>query len=72
MPIGEWLDEAILLVTEDGSVLAETTFEVSRVGKGLARALRLLILADAEPERSSDCVHAGVLRSSKTPTDLVS
>jgi hypothetical protein len=49
-PIGEWGYASILLVADDGSVYAETTFQVLRLGEDLAVALRRLIVADTVPE----------------------
>lgn len=49
-PVGEWMGEYVLLVAEDGSVWAETTFQVLRVGENLAEALRVMIVADTAPE----------------------
>jgi hypothetical protein len=49
-PIGEWSNEYILLVADDGSVYAETTYQVLRLGDDLAEALRRLIVADTLPE----------------------
>ncbi|MGB6059973.1 MAG: SUKH-3 domain-containing protein [Microthrixaceae bacterium] len=50
-PVGEWMGEYILLVAEDGSVWAETTFQVLRIGENLATALRVMIVADTAPEQ---------------------
>ncbi len=47
-PIGEW-DLYILLVADDGSVLAETSFQVLRLGMNLAEALKAMIVADTLP-----------------------
>lgn len=49
-PVGEWMGEYILLVAEDGSVIAETTFQVLRVGSDLADALMRLIVAETALE----------------------
>jgi hypothetical protein len=49
-PIGEWYSEYILLVADDGSVYAETTFQVRRLGNDLAEALHRMIVADTRPE----------------------
>jgi hypothetical protein len=49
-PIGEWYNEYILLVADDGSVYAETTYQVRRLGNDLAEALHRMIVADARPE----------------------
>jgi hypothetical protein len=49
-PIGEWSNEYIVLVAEDGSVFAETTFQVVRLGNDLAEALHRMIVADTIPE----------------------
>ena len=49
-PVGEWMGEYVLLVAEDGSVWAETTFQVLRVAPDLAQALRVMIVADVAPE----------------------
>lgn len=49
-PVGEWMGEYILLVADDGSVMAETTFQVLRVGRDLADALHRMIVADTPPE----------------------
>lgn len=50
-PVGEWMNEYVLLVAEDGSVIAETSFQVLHLGDNLADALRLMIVADTVPER---------------------
>jgi hypothetical protein len=49
-PVGEWSDEYILLVAEDGQVFAETTFQLVRLGRDVDSALVRLILADTLPE----------------------
>ena len=49
-PVGEWMGEYVLLVAEDGSVLAETTYQFLRVGDDLCQALRRMIVADSTPE----------------------
>jgi hypothetical protein len=59
-PIGEWGNASILLVADDGSVYAETTSQVFRLGGDLAQALRRLIVADTVPE-PIDEAHAGSL-----------
>ena len=48
-PVGEWLDEFILLVAADGSVCAETTFQFLLLGRSPSEALRCLIRADRPP-----------------------
>ncbi|HTO00072.1 MAG TPA: SUKH-3 domain-containing protein [Microthrixaceae bacterium] len=50
-PVGEWMGEYILLVAENGSVWAETTFQVLRIGENFAAALRVMIVADTAPEQ---------------------
>jgi hypothetical protein len=48
-PVGEWMDEYIVLLAEDGSVLAETTYQVLKLGKDLGEALVRIIVADSLP-----------------------
>jgi hypothetical protein len=48
-PIGEWCGEYVLLAGEDGSIYAETTFQMVLVGQDIAEALRTMILADKRP-----------------------
>lgn len=50
-PVGEWMGEYILLVAEDGSVIAETTSQVLRVGRDIADALHRIIVAETPPEK---------------------
>ncbi|HVF76211.1 MAG TPA: SUKH-3 domain-containing protein [Acidimicrobiales bacterium] len=49
-PVGEWIVEYVLLVADDSSVFAETTFQVLRVGRNFGEALRVMIVADPAPE----------------------
>ena len=49
-PVGEWMAQYILLVADDGSLMAETTFQVLRVGRDIADALHRMIVADTPPE----------------------
>ncbi len=48
-PVGEWADQYIILVSEQGRVLAETTFQVLHLGADMSEALLRLIVADSRP-----------------------
>jgi len=48
-PVGEWVDEYIVLVASDGRVLAETTFQVLQLGKNLSEAIVRIVTAESSP-----------------------
>lgn len=48
-PIGEWLNEYIVLVGAEGKIYAETTFQVLKLGEDINQALVRLIVADSAP-----------------------
>jgi hypothetical protein len=48
-PIGEWCGEYVLLASDDGSIFAETSFQMVRLGSDINEALRLIVLADRRP-----------------------
>jgi SUKH-3 immunity protein len=48
-PVGEWMDEYIVLAASDGSVLAETTFQVLQLGKDLSEAIVRIVTAESLP-----------------------
>lgn len=50
-PLGEWLDEYIVLVADDGRVLAESTSGVLYLGEDLGVALARIILGRPAPTR---------------------
>lgn len=52
-PIGEWMDQYVVLVGDDGRVFAETTFEILELGEDLSDALIRVIVADSSPTKLS-------------------
>ena len=48
-PVGEWMDEYIVLVASDGRVLAETTFQVLQLGENLSEAMVRIVTAESSP-----------------------
>lgn len=48
VPIGEWLGEYILLLSDQGEVFAETTFQMLLIGENFSTAMRNLLLCDTE------------------------
>ncbi|MEO3799386.1 SUKH-3 domain-containing protein [Nonomuraea sp. B1E8] len=53
-PVGEWLDNYILLSGDDGRYFAETSFQVLYLGSSLSAALETMVLAERPPEIISD------------------
>jgi hypothetical protein len=71
-PVGEWMDEYIVLTASDGRVLAETTFQVLQLGKDLSEALVRIVKAESPPRlligRGSSPLHGLGCRASGEAT----
>jgi hypothetical protein len=48
-PVGEWMEEFVVLLADDGQVIAETSHHLFRLGWDASEALDLMIVADSPP-----------------------
>lgn len=49
-PLGEWLNEYVVLIADDGRVFAETSFQLLLLGSDIGYALETMILCEHHPE----------------------
>jgi hypothetical protein len=47
-PVGEWCDEAVLLVDENGAMYADVAWRLDRLGCGIQEGLRVALTGDGE------------------------
>ncbi|MCG5216436.1 SUKH-3 domain-containing protein [Streptosporangium soli] len=53
-PLGEWIEDYILLIASNGDIVAETSFQMLKVASSLPDALEVMILAESRPESRDD------------------